>query len=324
MARFGVVPIALSPLTIFGIKKENIMKYTEPVFRPPFEADSLLLQVTVGCSHNKCSFCMMYRDVCFGVETLEQIEQDLHEARRDHPMVERVFLVNADPFALTASKLKKIAKKINEILPEVKTIAMYASILNVINKTDDELKELRKLKINDLNIGVESGLPGMMEMFNKGYDLATAKRELGRLKNAGIDFSLNIIIGGAGTTQHKENALANAALINETQPNLIFIAQLHIDKGSELYEQMERGEFVENTLRQNLEEEVVFLENVELQNCFFYGMHTSNLVPVQGSLPKAKTPMLTRLRKGLSTLDEKLLDARNIKKGKEGNVIFPS
>jgi radical SAM superfamily enzyme YgiQ (UPF0313 family) len=300
------------------------MKYTEPVFRPPFEADSLLLQVTVGCSHNKCTFCTMYRQVGFQVESIEQIEKDLREAREAIPNVQRIFLVNADPFALKADKLKEIGKKINEILPEVRTIAMYATILNVMNKTDEELRELRALKFNDLNIGVESGLPGMMERFNKGYDLQTAKTQLARLQKAGIDFSLNIIIGGAGTERHLENARANGAFINETKPNLIFIANLHVDPGSELFDEMQRGEFVENTLRQNLEEEIELLKNLTVENCFFYGMHTSNTVPVQGALPLAKEGMLKRLENGLAAMDERLLDSRNLKKGREGNLIIPA
>ena len=298
------------------------MKYTEPVFRPPFEADSLLLQVTAGCSHNKCSFCTMYREVRFSMESLEQIEEDLLEARETIPHVQRIFLVNADPFALSVEKLKAIGRKINEIIPEVQTIAMYASILNVINKTDQELRELRALKFNDLNIGVESGLPGMMERFNKGYDLATATTQLAKLQKAGIDFSLNIIIGGAGTEHHLENARANGALINETKPKLIFIANLHVDPGSELFDEMQRGEFVENTLRQNLEEEIELLQCLTVDNCFFYGMHTSNVVPVQGMLPLAKEVMLKRLENGLAAMDERLLDSRNLKKGREGNLIL--
>ena len=298
------------------------MKYTEPVFRPPFEADSLLLQVTVGCSHNKCTFCTMYHQAGFQVESIEQIEKDLREAREAIPDVQRIFLVNADPFVLRADKLKEIGKKINEILPEVQTIAMYASILNVMNKTDEELRELRALKFNDLNIGVESAFPGMMERFNKGYDLQTAKTQLARLKKAGFDFSLNIIIGGAGTDHHLENARANAAFINETEPNLIFIANLHVDPGSELFDEMNRGDFVENTLRQNLEEEIELLRHLELADCFFYGMHTSNVVPVQGTIAKAKDSMLRRLEGALETMDEELLGSRNLKKGKEGNLII--
>lgn len=296
------------------------MKYTEPVFRPPFEADSLLLQVTAGCSHNKCSFCTMYRDVGFSVESPEQIRKDLLEAREAIPQIERIFLVNADPFALSGARLREIGEMIGEIAPEVQTISMYASILNVMAKTDEELLELRALKFNDFNIGVESGLPGMMERFNKGYDLATAGEQLARLTRAGYDFSLNIILGGAGTERHIENARANAAFVNATRPRLVFVASLHIDPGSELYDEMQRGKFVENTLRQNLEEEIEFLRGLHTPT-FFYGMHTSNLIPVQGKLPESKEALLERLEAGFQQIDGRLLDSRSLEKGREGNLI---
>ena len=147
------------------------MKYTGQVYRPPFEANSLRLQVTVGCSHNKCTFCTMYQNTPFQVERMEQIEQDLREARQMYPLVRRIFLVNADPFVLSAEKLKAIARKINEILPEVETIAMYASVKNILDKTDEDLKELRALKINELNIGIESGMDEVMRHLNKGFTL---------------------------------------------------------------------------------------------------------------------------------------------------------
>ena len=144
------------------------MHYTGTIYRPPFEARSLLLQVTTGCSHNRCSFCTMYRDEQFGVEPLEQVEADLQEAREYVPNVTRVFLENGDPFVLSADRLEEIAVMVHAYLPKVETIAMYASIKNVIGKTDEELKRLRILGINELNIGVESGLDDALSYMNKG------------------------------------------------------------------------------------------------------------------------------------------------------------
>ncbi|WP_010236538.1 radical SAM protein [Clostridium arbusti] len=295
------------------------MKYTGPVYRPPFEANSLLLQVTVGCSHNKCSFCTMYSNVPFQIETMEQIEKDLLEARKIYPEVNRIFLVNADPFALSADKLKLIAKKINEILPEVETIAMYASVKNIINKTDDELKELRVLKINDLNIGLESGMPEVVKHFNKGFTVDEAKAQLKRLTNAGIDFSVNIIIGGAGSEKTHENAIANSKLLNEINPKLIFIATLHVDSGSPLDEEVNKGLFKENTLRQNIEEEIEMLSGLNLDNTYFFGLHTSNVIPVHGILPEKKDEMIATLKDGLNSIRVGYLDG-HLKKGAEGNI----
>ena len=119
------------------------MHYTGTIYRPPFEARSLLLQVTTSCSHNRCSFCTMYRDEPFRMEPLDQIEEDLVEARQYVPNVTRVFLENGDPFALSADRLEQIAVMIHAYLPRVETIAMYASVKNVIGKSDEELRRLR-------------------------------------------------------------------------------------------------------------------------------------------------------------------------------------
>ncbi|MGL5545282.1 MAG: radical SAM protein [Cetobacterium sp.] len=296
------------------------MKYTGPIYRPPFEANSLLLQVTVGCSHNKCTFCSMYRDVKFCTESIEQIEKDLLEARELYPIVKRVFLVNADPFVLNATKLKEIAKKINQILPEVETIAMYASISNIKDKTDEELKELRALKINDLNIGIESGLNEVVKKLNKGFTIDEAKKQLARLNSAGIDFSINIIIGAAGAIKSKENALANANFLNEVKPNLIFIATLHVDPGSKIEEEMLNGNFIENNVGENIKEELLMLQNLNLEKTFFFGLHTSNVIPVYGFLGDKKEEMIQDLLNGLSSLNEEYLNKKPTKDS-EGRII---
>jgi radical SAM superfamily enzyme YgiQ (UPF0313 family) len=191
------------------------MIYTGPVFRPPFEADSLLLEVTSGCSHNACTFCTMYRGVNFHMAPIEQIEQDLVEARYLYRSAKRIFLTGADPFVLSADKLKIIAEKINGLFPEVETISMYASVKNIKGKSDEDLKALRTLKINELNIGIESGLDDVLHHLNKGFTLEEARTQLKRLNMAGIDFSLNIILGAAGSEKWIENAIANAQIINE-------------------------------------------------------------------------------------------------------------
>ncbi|SHO43979.1 radical SAM protein [Desulfopila aestuarii] len=300
------------------------MKYTHPVFRPPFEAHSLLLQVTVGCSHNSCAFCSMYSDVRFQAETIEQIERDLREARRNCIEVKRVFLVSGDPFCLSSARLAEIADKINVILPEVETIAMYASIQNIGAKTDDELKALRARKINDLNIGLESGLSEVVHDLNKGFTIDEAKHQLQRLQAAGFDFSLNIIIGAGGRQKYRENAIASAEIINEIQPHLIFIATLHLEEDCVLAAKLEQGLFAENTLRENLEEEILFLKHLQLKNTRFFGLHPSNTIRLDGQLPVDKERMLKELEHGLASIDAKYLDVQNTRlvRGNEGAVLL--
>jgi radical SAM superfamily enzyme YgiQ (UPF0313 family) len=297
------------------------MHYTGEVFRPPFEANSLLLQVTAGCSHNKCTFCTMYRNTCFQVSPMEQIEADLMEAKRYYKTVDRIFLVNADPFVLSGDKLKNIAIKIGEVFSDIETIACYASVKNIMDKTDDELKELRALKVNELNIGIESGMDEVLKHLNKGFTLEEARTQLKRLNNAGMDFSANIILGAAGTEKSFENAVANAELLNEVKPYLIFLATMHVDPGSELYEEMQEGKFIENTLGQNITEELEILKRLKLNGTVFYGMHTSNVIPMYGTLPIDQEKMIERLERGMFSIPKETLNSRP-QKGYEGAAII--
>ncbi|MBQ9307415.1 MAG: radical SAM protein [Clostridia bacterium] len=159
------------------------MHFTGPVYCPPFEARSFLLQVTTGCSHNRCAFCTMYRDVPFTVEPLSQIEADLQEAEPWKEGISRVFLESGDPFTLSYERLCRIAELIHRYLPHAQTIAMYASIRNISGKTDAELSALRKLGINELNIGVESGSDAVLRAMHKGYNAREARHELLRLSH---------------------------------------------------------------------------------------------------------------------------------------------
>lgn len=297
------------------------MKFIGLTYRPPFEASSLLLQVTSGCSHNKCSFCTMYRDVPFKMETLEQIEKDLDEAGTLFPHVNRVFLENGDPFVLSADKLKVIAELIHEKLPSVETIAMYASIGNIMTKTDEELRTLRKLGINELNIGVESGLDATLSMMNKGFSSNEAVSELLRLKKAGIDFGANIIFGAGGFGKGAENAIATAKLINRTQPYLIFTGTIHAEPGCPLYEDMQYERFVENTVEEYLDEEEIFLQHLEVDNCYYFGLHPSNIVRMAGQLQKDRDMLMMEIEKKRKSLGPDQLKMRPTRHG-EGAVII--
>ena len=289
-------------------------------FRPPFEAKSLLLQVTTGCSHNKCSFCTMYRDVPFGVESMEQIEKDLTEARAFAPGARRVFLENGDPFALSANKLEEIALKIHEYLPYVQTIAMYASINNIRGKTDAELVRLRELGINELNIGIESGLDEALTLMNKGYDSKEALYELRRLRAAGMDYGANVIFGGAGPGRLKENATATAEILNKTTPYLIFTGTIHADPGCPLYDDIQSGRFIEPTIGEHIDEEELFLQMLELDNCLYFGLHPSNVVRMQGWLPRDKEAMLFEVKQTRTRLARRL-DERPVRYG-EGAIFI--
>ena len=295
------------------------MNLTGMVYRPPYEANSLLLQVTLGCSHNKCTFCSMYPDVKFTVCPMEQIEADIEEAARVCPDVERVFLEHGDAFVLSADRLTQIAEAIHKKLPKVKTIAMYASIQNIKHKTDAELRRLCDLGIGGLDIGVESGLDAALTYMNKGHTAAEAKEQLLRLTKAGIAYSFNAILGCGGADLWRENADATADLINAVQPHLLFIGSLHAEPGCRLYDDMKTGAFKECTIGQLLDEQERLISRLDLKDTIYFGSHPSNIVPMQARLPKHKEEMLEIIRDKRKCLSDRLNEFPV--RGGEGSII---
>ena len=295
------------------------MNMSGTVYRPPYEANSLLLQVTLGCSHNKCTFCYMYPDVQFRVCPMEQVETDLEEASLYCPDVDRVFLEHGDAFVLSADRLLQIADLIHAKLPRVQTIAMYASIQNIQHKTDAQLRQLHEAGIGGLDIGVESGLDTALEYMNKGHTAKEAQEQLMRLSNAGIDYSFNAILGCGGADLWKENAEATAALINAVQPHLLFIGTLHAQPGCRLYEDMKAGIFKECSIGQLLDEQEHLISRLELQDTIYFGSHPSNILPMQGILPMHKQEMLEAVQKKREQLRQHL-DEYPVRGG-EGSIL---
>ena len=295
------------------------MSLTGIVYRPPYEADSLLLEVTRGCSHNKCTFCYMYPDIPFAVCPMEQVEADIEEAARVRPDVERVFLEHGDAFVLSADRLAAISDAIHRRLPRVKTIAMYASIQNIRHKTDADLLLLKECGIGGLDIGVESGLDAALAYMNKGHTAAEAREQLLRLTGAGITYSFNAILGCAGAELWRENADATAELINAVQPHLLFVGTLHAAPGCRLYRDMKSGVFRECTTGQLLDEQERLIERLDLCDTVYFGSHPSNIVPMQALLPEHKPEMLEILRETRDQLRGRL-DQFPVRGG-EGSIL---
>lgn len=298
------------------------MHYTPPVYRPAFEENSLLLQVTDGCSYNQCSFCSMYRSVPFRVSPMEEIEADLHEARNRFRSVPRIFLVNADPFVLSVHRLKDIAERIHYYFPECETISCFAHLPNLYSKSVEDLAFLRELGYNQLNLGIESAVDSVLKMFNKGYTVADVYEQLGKLNEAGMEFSINLIMGALGNGEYLELAKANAELLNTVKPYLFFTTSLYSFPGSPLYDIMHGGDFHENTYGQLIAEEIEMLSRLHLDHTYFYGLHPSNPIPFDGMLPEDQGKIIGVLRQMLTIFPDALLD-RPPQRGQEGGVLLP-
>lgn len=285
------------------------MNYTGPVFRPPIERDTVLLQVTVGCAHNKCTFCTMYKSVQFKTASMEQIEADLEEAKGTFGSLKRLFLVNGDAFVLSADKLKVISDKIIDYFPEIEVITMYASIRNILTKTDEELMMLKEARINDLWIGLETGTPDVLAHLNKGYTMEQAYSQLHRLNKANIRHNAILMLGAAGIGKSVESSDDGAALINATKPSVVGVTPLGLFEGSHLAEEAKKGLFVPATERNILEEEKLLIEKITVDNIPFYGDHPLNAARVNGLLPADKEPMIQSLETAIKSTDEALLDS---------------
>ena len=270
------------------------------IYRPPFEAETPLLEVTEGCTWNKCTFCSMYRGQPFRVLPEEEIREQLEEFRRVCPGARRIFLENGDAYALGTDRLLRIGGIIRDYLPDVEIITGYASIRNIMHKSDEELRLLVREGFTEPNIGLESGLDKALETLGKGYTAREAEGQLLRLKEAGMDFSLNVILGSAGADLRMENGAATAEMVSRTEPFLVFKEIPHLAPDAPLYVMREKGEFRECTPLQYLEEEEALLSAIRLPDCIYFGVHYSNIVRLLGRIPKDREVMLAKIRRTMT------------------------
>lgn len=291
------------------------MKYEGTTYRPPVEADTPLLQVTVGCAHNSCRFCKMYRDVKFRMCKLEEIEEDLQEARQIYRHAPRIFLVNGDAFVLSKNGLKPILKLIHQYFPECETVTMYASIQNIAAKSDDDLAELKELGVNDLYVGVESGYEKAVSYINKGYTIDEARKQLKRLNKAGIRHAELLMLGVAGKGEGIINAQETVKLLNETMPFLVWIGTLAVFEGTEMHADVLNGEFSIATEREILVEEKELIKNLELDGIALYGVHPTNIAKVSGLLPRDRNRMIATIDQALEETAPAFLDSQAERKG---------
>lgn len=279
------------------------MHYTGNVIRPPHEAQNVLLQVTVGCSHNKCTFCNIYGDVGFRMSPMSEIKEDLAEVRRVYPECPRVFLLNGDAFVMTYDKLKNIALTIREYLPSCRIISSYAGITNIKNKTVEQLTDLRSLGITKLTIGVESGDDEVLAKTRKGYTAEDIVEQCGKLDAADMRYSIIYLGALAGHGKGEKNAVESARVFNRIHPTHIGATSLTLLPGSELYEDAVAGRFREAGELERARELLLLVKNLEIET-FFAANHVSNNVVVKGPLPRDKDMMVGMLQEYIDNYDE--------------------
>lgn len=276
------------------------MKYDAQIYRPPKEYKSLLLQVTNGCTHNKCKFCGMYRYTNFGMESMEQIESDIIEASQ-HPYYsksKRVFLLNGNPFVMKADRLIKIAELIYKYIPSVEVISTYASIKDIENKSDEDLRKIKEAGISELYLGIESGNEEALRFINKGNTVEEAITQMKRLDKYGYYYYAMVLTGllGRGEDKAYENGRLTGQMLSQVNCRGIFPMSVTLVEGTELWQMYVEGSYEEATEYERLIELRTMIENLNPEKtALISSAHNSNTMYIKGIVPRDNTRLIREI-----------------------------
>lgn len=274
--------------------------YHEPLFRPPSEARSLILQITLGCSWNKCSFCEMYTSKQFTARKEEEVFADIDSFFPYADQIRRVFLADGDPLVLSTQRLLRILNKIKETFPNLQRVSTYASPSNLARKSNEELKELYQAGLTLLYVGIESGDSQVLECIQKGETFETTIEGLNKSKTIGMSSSVMIINGVGGTILSHQHAINSAKVLNETQPKYASTLVLTAHKGLAHYKDRFLGEFEELNQTELFTELLTFVQHLELEETIFRSDHASNNLVLKGVLGKDKQRFLDQIQLALN------------------------
>lgn len=271
------------------------MKYVEPVFRPPSEARSLLIQATVGCSNNTCTFCGSNMIKRFRVRPVEEIEEDIVESRSIYGEdVKRVFLLDANALCMETDDLIRILNLLYAVFPRLERVGLYAATRDIMEKTDDELRRLHDAGLKIAYLGIESGDEEIIEMICKGATSVQTVEACKRLMAAKITLSVTVILGLGGVRRWKEHAKGTAEILNKINPHYIGALTLMVVPGTKLYRQVRKGDFELLGADDILLEMRMLVENLDVTSVF-RSNHASNYLPIGGSLPEDKNEILAMI-----------------------------
>lgn len=274
------------------------MNYEGKVYRPWIEANSILIQVTLGCSINTCTFCSMFDDKRFKVRPIEDVLKDIEEMRRFYPYVESIFLIDGNVMAARTDYLLKVFDKIRQVFPECKKVSLYSGLNDFRRKSKNELNELVDAGLSMAYSGLESGDPLVLEKIKKRMTPEQALEGMAMAKEAGIEVLLSFIFGLGGRERSQEHIEATTSLLNRLNPEQIAPMALAIQPGTELEAEMKRGEFVMPTELQVLQEEKHLLENLNIDT-FYWGDHGNNLIQHKGFLLDSREFFLNNVNQAI-------------------------
>ena len=271
------------------------MGFEGRIYRPPSEADSILIQLTVGCSHNRCAFCAMYTEKRYRVRAVEEVLEDVDAAARRHPAARRVFLCDGDALSAGQDAFVAVCERINARFPRLERIAAYTNARDIARRSAEELRQLRRLRFSLAYLGLESGSGAVLDLVRKGatpgdmVDMARAARE------ADIALSAIVLLGAGGKALSGDHIRGTVEVVNAMQPRYLSFLTAMIVPHTSLMVWTRQGAFIPLTDRAILHEAREMLAGLELDDTLFRMNHVSNLIALGGRLPGDKQVLLDRL-----------------------------
>ncbi len=284
------------------------MRYKGNIYRPFSEANSYLLQCTIGCSHNRCTFCGMYKDKKYRVRSLDEIKTDIRMAKDYHHDIEKAFLCDGDAIAMETGMILEILHELYSTFPSLRHVGTYVGPQSTLAKSMSELGSLREAGLTKAYLGVETGDDALLKEIRKGVTAQEMLQAGKNLVEAGINLSSMVLLGLAGKgPRSTEHAIATAEITNEMRPQYLAALTVTPVPNTVLYDQVRHGKFEVMDAFETLEEMKVLFEHITIDNLKFVGIHASNYLPINGTLQKDKDEMLAKINTVLETRDRGML-----------------
>jgi radical SAM superfamily enzyme YgiQ (UPF0313 family) len=283
------------------------MKYEGAIYRPPSEAESLILQVTIGCSHNKCPFCGSFKEKKFRLRSFEEVKEDIEEAKQYARYIKKVFIADGDALIIPQTRLIPIVELIKDSFPKLERIGLYGNTKSILKKSVEELKALKELGVGIIYLGVESGDQVVLDRVCKGTVLDKTAEAAKRVKDAGIILSVTVLLGLGGVERSAIHAQETGKFLTRIQPDYAGALSVIVVPGTPLAEEVEKGTFKVPDPYMLLEELDVMIQNIDAEHMYFASNHASNYLPVKGWLPEEKERLLKAIEYVLRQKDPSLL-----------------
>jgi len=283
------------------------MRYEGMIFRPPSEAESLILQVTLGCSYNRCTFCGAYQGKAFRIKSFEEVKEDIDEASSYMPGIRRVFLADGDALVLSQKNLLRILDYLKGKLKGLERVGIYANARDILQKDVEELKALKDLGLRIIYLGLESGNREVLKRIKKNATVDQLISASRRVKKSGILLSVTVILGIGGLEYSQAHAEDTGRVLSEMDPDFVGALSLMVVPGTPIEQEIEKGKLILPNPFELIQELETMIKNCQLTNCFFASNHASNYLPLRIQLPEEKEEALRRIREVLRKRDPAFL-----------------